>query len=118
MKNILSAICINSFRGIKVQEFEHINGYYSVPELIRKPIDPVKNEVAKTEPAKSEPGVDAKKAPSNGNASATPVAAEKETPKEGKESEEKTPKDKDVIIFFFIENIALNVINIHKTLTY
>lgn len=27
-----------------MQEFEQINGYYSVPELIRKPVDPVKAE--------------------------------------------------------------------------
>ena len=25
-----------------MQEFEHINGYYSMPEMIRKPVEPVK----------------------------------------------------------------------------
>lgn len=32
-----------------MQEFEQINGYYSVPELIRKPVDPVKAESAEKE---------------------------------------------------------------------
>lgn len=27
---------------LQVQEFEHINGYYSMPEMIRKPVEPVK----------------------------------------------------------------------------
>lgn len=29
---------------LQVQEFEHINGYYSMPEMIRKPIEPIKPE--------------------------------------------------------------------------
>lgn len=29
---------------LQVQEFEHINGYYSMPEMIRKPVEPVKVE--------------------------------------------------------------------------
>lgn len=27
---------------MQVQEFEHINGYYSMPEVVRKPVEPVK----------------------------------------------------------------------------
>lgn len=30
--------------SLQVQEFEHINGYYSMPEMIRKPVEPVKVE--------------------------------------------------------------------------
>lgn len=38
-----------------MQEFEQINGYYSVPELIRKPVDPVKAEPTSTEKDKPAP---------------------------------------------------------------
>ncbi|XP_049956227.1 chromodomain-helicase-DNA-binding protein Mi-2 homolog [Schistocerca serialis cubense] len=41
-QHVLTRIGVMSLIRKKVQEFEHINGYYSMPELIRKPVDPVK----------------------------------------------------------------------------
>lgn len=41
-QHVLTRIGVMSLIRKKVQEFEHINGYYSMPELIRKPIEPVK----------------------------------------------------------------------------
>lgn len=41
-QHVLTRIGVMSLIRKKVQEFEHINGYYSMPELIRKPCEPVK----------------------------------------------------------------------------
>lgn len=41
-QHILTRIGVMSLIRKKVQEFEHINGYYSMPELIRKPVEPIK----------------------------------------------------------------------------
>ncbi|KAK7794704.1 hypothetical protein R5R35_008025 [Gryllus longicercus] len=41
-QHVLTRIGVMSLIRKKVQEFEHINGYYSMPELIRKPVEPVK----------------------------------------------------------------------------
>ncbi|XP_071446539.1 chromodomain-helicase-DNA-binding protein Mi-2 homolog isoform X2 [Hetaerina americana] len=40
-QHVLTRIGVMSLIRKKVQEFEHINGYYSMPELIRKPVEPV-----------------------------------------------------------------------------
>jgi hypothetical protein len=40
---VLTRIGVMSLIRKKVQEFEHINGYYSMPEMIRKPVEPVKS---------------------------------------------------------------------------
>ncbi|XP_043469159.1 chromodomain-helicase-DNA-binding protein Mi-2 homolog isoform X2 [Leptopilina heterotoma] len=42
-QHVLTRIGVMSLIRKKVQEFEHINGYYSMPEMIRKPVEPVKN---------------------------------------------------------------------------
>ncbi|XP_043270703.1 chromodomain-helicase-DNA-binding protein Mi-2 homolog isoform X3 [Venturia canescens] len=47
-QHVLTRIGVMSLIRKKVQEFEHINGYYSMPEMIRKPVEPVKNEGATT----------------------------------------------------------------------
>lgn len=57
-QHVLTRIGVMSLIRKKVQEFEHINGYYSMPELIRKPVEPVKiagtaNESAAPSPAPS-----------------------------------------------------------------
>lgn len=41
-QHVLTRIGVMSLIRKKVQEFEHINGYYSMPELIRKPCEPIK----------------------------------------------------------------------------
>ncbi|XP_044007966.1 chromodomain-helicase-DNA-binding protein Mi-2 homolog isoform X3 [Aphidius gifuensis] len=43
-QHVLTRIGVMSLIRKKVQEFEHINGYYSMPEMIRKPVEPVKND--------------------------------------------------------------------------
>lgn len=43
-QHVLTRIGVMSLIRKKVQEFEHINGYYSMPEMIRKPVEPVKME--------------------------------------------------------------------------
>ncbi|XP_017876012.1 chromodomain-helicase-DNA-binding protein Mi-2 homolog isoform X1 [Ceratina calcarata] len=43
-QHVLTRIGVMSLIRKKVQEFEHINGYYSMPEMIRKPVEPVKVE--------------------------------------------------------------------------
>ncbi|XP_015124257.1 chromodomain-helicase-DNA-binding protein Mi-2 homolog isoform X4 [Diachasma alloeum] len=45
-QHVLTRIGVMSLIRKKVQEFEHINGYYSMPEMIRKPVEPVKSESA------------------------------------------------------------------------
>lgn len=40
-QHVLTRIGVMSLIRKKVQEFEHINGYYSMPELIRKPCEPI-----------------------------------------------------------------------------
>ncbi|XP_034949736.1 chromodomain-helicase-DNA-binding protein Mi-2 homolog isoform X2 [Chelonus insularis] len=45
-QHVLTRIGVMSLIRKKVQEFEHINGYYSMPEMIRKPVEPVKVEGA------------------------------------------------------------------------
>lgn len=40
-QHVLTRIGVMSLIRKKVQEFEHINGYYSMPEVIKKPIKPV-----------------------------------------------------------------------------
>ncbi|CAO1409832.1 unnamed protein product [Diamesa serratosioi] len=39
-QHVLTRIGVMSLIRKKVLEFEHINGYYSMPELIKKPLDP------------------------------------------------------------------------------
>ncbi|KAJ9598816.1 hypothetical protein L9F63_026648, partial [Diploptera punctata] len=41
-QHVLTRIGVMSLIRKKVQEFEHINGYYSMPEMIRKPVEPIK----------------------------------------------------------------------------
>lgn len=44
-QHVLTRIGVMSLIRKKVQEFEHINGYYSMPELIRKPCEPIKSGI-------------------------------------------------------------------------
>ncbi|XP_014090911.1 chromodomain-helicase-DNA-binding protein Mi-2 homolog [Bactrocera oleae] len=44
-QHVLTRIGVMSLIRKKVQEFEHINGYYSMPELILKPCEPVRGQI-------------------------------------------------------------------------
>uniref|UniRef100_A0A8D8WT53 Chromodomain-helicase-DNA-binding protein Mi-2 homolog n=1 Tax=Cacopsylla melanoneura TaxID=428564 RepID=A0A8D8WT53_9HEMI len=48
-QHVLTRIGVMSLIRKKVQEFEHINGYYSMPEVIKKPIKPVRAVTAGTD---------------------------------------------------------------------
>lgn len=67
-QHVLTRIGVMSLIRKKVQEFEHINGYYSMPELIRKPVEPVK--IAGAESA----------APSPAPSTATPITSAAPSP--------------------------------------
>lgn len=71
--------CLYINFNLQVQEFEHINGYYSMPELIRKPCELIKTAV---------PGAASNAATSSttGNGS-----GELETPKSAATSTSATP---------------------------
>ncbi|KAI9588380.1 hypothetical protein GQX74_004225 [Glossina fuscipes] len=56
-QHVLTRVGVMSLIRKKVQEFEHINGYYSMPELILKPCEPVKPGVPKTEDTDGDPNV-------------------------------------------------------------
>ncbi|XP_063531225.1 chromodomain-helicase-DNA-binding protein Mi-2 homolog isoform X1 [Cydia strobilella] len=101
-QHVLTRIGVMSLIRKKVQEFEHINGYYSMPELIRKPVEPVKiagaaGESAAPSPAPSTATPITSAAPSPAPTSAVAPAAEstdkekEEAPKE--EKSDKEPKD-------------------------
>ncbi|CAH2074458.1 unnamed protein product, partial [Iphiclides podalirius] len=69
-QHVLTRIGVMSLIRKKVQEFEHINGYYSMPELIRKPVEPVKISGATSESA----------APSPAPSTATPITSAAPSP--------------------------------------
>lgn len=54
-QHVLTRIGVMSLIRKKVQEFEHINGYYSMPELIRKPVEPVKSAAGESAAASPAP---------------------------------------------------------------
>lgn len=54
-QHVLTRIGVMSLIRKKVQEFEHINGYYSMPELVRKPVEPVKNAAGESATASPAP---------------------------------------------------------------
>ena len=65
---------------VQVQEFEQINGYYSVPELIRKPVDPVKSDAS---PAAAAAAADKNAGGKDAPAAVAVASADKEAAKEG-----------------------------------
>lgn len=100
----------------QVQEFEHINGYYSMPEMIRKPVEPVEpvkaegagdsgatgtSSTSATPATSNAPSPSPAATPNPANASAEPVvkpATEVADTKEAKEDGKE--KEKEVIIRF------------------
>lgn len=105
-QHVLTRIGVMSLIRKKVQEFEHINGYYSMPELIRKPVEPVKiagaaNESAAPSPAPSTATPITSAAPSPAPTQVPQVSGQAPTPsgsdKDDKEEvKEEKPDVKDV----------------------
>ncbi|XP_034241985.1 chromodomain-helicase-DNA-binding protein Mi-2 homolog isoform X2 [Thrips palmi] len=103
-QHVLTRIGVMSLIRKKVQEFENINGYYSMPELIRKPVDAAVKSAAAAAGVAPPPGpADAAAAASalasgSSSVSATPgtsaSASPAPTPTPGAADENKE-KDKD-----------------------
>lgn len=87
-QHVLTRIGVMSLIRKKVQEFEHINGYYSLPEMVRKPCEPIK-----TSNNVSGSGVDGETPKSTTTStSATPATSAAASPAPGSQD---TPLDKD-----------------------
>ncbi|XP_045783781.1 chromodomain-helicase-DNA-binding protein Mi-2 homolog isoform X2 [Maniola jurtina] len=105
-QHVLTRIGVMSLIRKKVQEFEHINGYYSMPELIRKPVEPVKiagGESAAPSPAPSSATPITSAAPSPAPTQTTQASGQAPTPggseKDDKEEvKEDKPESKDNIV--------------------
>lgn len=103
-QHVLTRIGVMSLIRKKVQEFEHINGYYSMPELIRKPVEPVKiagaNESAAPSPAPSTATPITSAAPSPAPTQATQASGQAPTPggseKDDKEETKDDKSDKEI----------------------
>ncbi|KAJ2952576.1 hypothetical protein O0L34_g6899 [Tuta absoluta] len=100
-QHVLTRIGVMSLIRKKVQEFEHINGYYSMPELIRKPVEPVKTAGAESgapSPAPSSATPSASAAPSPAPtqvppAAPTPGGSEKDEKEETKDEKTEVKKE-------------------------
>lgn len=100
-QHVLTRIGVMSLIRKKVQEFEHINGYYSMPEMIRKPVEPVKGapDSAAPSPAPSTATPITSAAPSPAPASLAHTAGRPPTPqgsdRDDKDEPKEKPRDKD-----------------------
>ncbi|CAH2242042.1 jg25818, partial [Pararge aegeria aegeria] len=95
-QHVLTRIGVMSLIRKKVQEFEHINGYYSMPELIRKPVEPVKiagGESAAPSPAPSSATPITSAAPSPAPTTVTPASGQAATPGGSEKDEKEETKD-------------------------
>lgn len=101
-QHVLTRIGVMSLIRKKVQEFEHINGYYSMPELIRKPVDAAVKSAAAAAGVAPPPGpADALSAAAStaSSVSATPATSASPspapTPTPGAQDDKDKDKDKD-----------------------
>ena len=100
-QHVLTRIGVMSLIRKKVLEFEHINGYYSMPELIKKPFE----TLARPEDVKDE---DLSKSATTSTAPSPAPSNEKLEEKE-KETDEKKPESE--------ENIKAETLDDEKTKT-
>lgn len=80
---------------LQVQEFEHINGYYSMPEMIRKPVEPIKTAAGVVPPGMEQGGEMPRSATTS--TSATPATSAAASPAPTLNSQDES-KDKEVRI--------------------
>ncbi|XP_045533776.1 chromodomain-helicase-DNA-binding protein Mi-2 homolog isoform X1 [Papilio machaon] len=97
-QHVLTRIGVMSLIRKKVQEFEHINGYYSMPELIRKPVEPVKiagaaNESAAPSPAPSTATPITSAAPSPAPTQVSQATGQAPTPGGSEKDDKEEPKE-------------------------
>ncbi|XP_037973931.2 chromodomain-helicase-DNA-binding protein Mi-2 homolog isoform X1 [Plutella xylostella] len=97
-QHVLTRIGVMSLIRKKVQEFEHINGYYSMPELVRKPVEPVKgaggSAAASPAPSSATPLTSAAPSPAPA-AAAPPATTDKEEKEEAKDADKPDAKEAD-----------------------
>lgn len=87
-QHVLTRIGVMSLIRKKVQEFEHINGFYSMPELIRKTnLEQQKTKDAQQQGDRSET--------TSASASAAPSPAPNDDTERASDDKEKIEKDKD-----------------------
>jgi hypothetical protein len=91
---------------LQVQEFEHINGYYSMPEMIRKPVEPIKVGGGAVPPGTEQGGEMPRSATTS--TSATPATSAAASPAPTLNSQDES-KDKEVrtVPYFGIMNHTL-----------
>jgi hypothetical protein len=82
-----------SLFSLQVQEFEHINGYYSMPEMIRKPVEPIKVGGGTVPPGSEQGGEMPRSATTS--TSATPATSAAASPAPTLNSQDES-KDKEV----------------------
>ncbi|XP_061393824.1 chromodomain-helicase-DNA-binding protein Mi-2 homolog [Musca vetustissima] len=94
-QHVLTRIGVMSLIRKKVQEFEHINGYYSMPELILKPCEPVKSqqkeEGGSVEGAAAASGAKPEDKSATTSTSATPATSAAPSPAPADKSEDTKP---------------------------
>ncbi|CAG2058133.1 unnamed protein product [Timema podura] len=91
------AVCLRVCCWYRFKSSEHINGYYSMPELIRKPVEPIKSGVV------PEPGETPRSATTSTSATPATSAAASPAPtvvsqEEGKEKEVEDATVKDEVV--------------------
>jgi hypothetical protein len=87
------SLCYHPYFLLQVQEFEHINGYYSMPEMIRKPIEPIKAGSGAAAPGVDQGGEMPRSATTS--TSATPATSAAASPAPTLNSQDES-KDKEV----------------------
>ncbi|KAK3918897.1 Chromodomain-helicase-DNA-binding protein 4 [Frankliniella fusca] len=102
-QHVLTRIGVMSLIRKKVQEFEEINGYYSMPELIRKPVDAAVKSAAAAAGVAPPPGPADAAASAASSVSATPATSASASPAptptpsatDDKEKDKEKEKEKD-----------------------
>ncbi|XP_039299734.1 chromodomain-helicase-DNA-binding protein Mi-2 homolog isoform X2 [Nilaparvata lugens] len=89
-QHVLTRIGVMSLIRKKVQEFEHINGYYSMPELIRKPVEPVVSKDSSASPSPAPTPT-----PTSTSTTGTSTNTDPDKPAKDKEPEDGAKKDED-----------------------
>jgi len=92
---------------LQVQEFEHINGYYSMPEMIRKPVEPIKVGSGAVPPGIEQGGEMPRSATTSTSATPATSAAASPAPTLNSQDESKDKEVRTVPYFAFMNDILL-----------
>ncbi|XP_021937675.1 chromodomain-helicase-DNA-binding protein Mi-2 homolog isoform X5 [Zootermopsis nevadensis] len=95
-QHVLTRIGVMSLIRKKVQEFEHINGYYSMPEMIRKPVEPIKTAAGVVPPGMEQGGEMPRSATTSTSATPATSAAASPAPTLNSQDESKDKEGEDI----------------------